>query len=178
MKELQIYLSFEQIEKLTKRQFNSIVKESIMKRAFEYLINKKKSKGKEIEYSELKMAEYLLPGYENITIEEQRNIFSIRNRMVEINHNFPTTNKKEICWCGEEETMKHINICEYKCETYETINPNFEEIFEENIIKQKEVNRIFQKKLQIRSKRTEEIISNAILRKDPLYFHCNSTVME
>ena len=100
-----------------------------MKRAFEYLISKKRSKGKEIRYSELKMAEYLLPGYENITIEEQRNIFSIRNRMVEINHNFPSTKKKEICQCGEEVTMKHIYICKYLGENNETNKPKFEEIF-------------------------------------------------
>ena len=64
---------------MTKKQFNSTIKESIQKRAFEYLIRKKKSKGKEIEYSELKMADYLIPGYEQITINEQRSIFSIRN---------------------------------------------------------------------------------------------------
>ena len=178
MKDLEIYLSFEQIEKLTKRQFNSIVKESILKRAFEYLINKKKSKGKEIKYSELKMAEYLLPGYENITIEEQRNIFSIRNRMVEIHHNFPTTNIKEICWCGEEVTMKHIYICENKSDKNETKKPNFEDIFDENVIQQKEVNRIFQKNIQKRKDKTEEILTNAILSEDPLYFNHNGTVME
>ena len=48
------------------------------------MIRKKRSKGKEIRYSELKIEEYLLPGYENIAIEEQRNIFAIRNRMVEV----------------------------------------------------------------------------------------------
>ena len=178
LNDLQIHLSFEQIAKLTKRQFNSMVKESIMKRAFEYLISKKRSKGKEIKYSELKMAEYLLPGYENITIEEQRNIFSIRNRMVEIHQNFPTSNRKELCECGGEETMKHIYLCEYLSENNETNKPNFEEIFEEKVTQQKEVNKIFQKKFQKRSKRTEESQTNAILSKDPLYFHCNSTVME
>ena len=124
------------------------------------------------------MAEYLLPGYENITIEEQRNIFSIRNRMVEINYNFPTNNKKEMCRCGEEETMKHIYICDYQSENNETNKPNFEEIFEENVIQQKEVNKIFQKKFQKRNKITEEIQTNAILSKDPLCFYHNSAVME
>ena len=81
-----------------------------MKKAFEYLVNKRGSKGQEIYYSELKMAEYLLPGYENISIDEQRSIFSIRNRMIEIPENFLAGKDKEICCCGKEENMK---ICTY-----------------------------------------------------------------
>ena len=48
-----------------------------------------KSKGQEINYEELKMAEYLRPGYEDMSIDEQQSIFSIRNRMIEIHENFP-----------------------------------------------------------------------------------------
>ena len=148
LKDLQINLSFEQIEKMTKKQFNSTIKESIQKRAFEYLIRKKKSKGKEIKYSELKMADYLIPGYEQITINEQRNIFSIRNQMVEIPHNFPTTNEKEICRCREEVTMKHIYECEFFSENDKTDKPKFEQIYEGNLVQQKEINEIFQQNYQ------------------------------
>ena len=150
LKDLQINLSYEEIEKMTKKQFNSIIKESIQKRAFEYLISKKKSKGKEIQYFELKMAEYLIPGYEKITIDEQRSIFSIRNRMIEIPYNFPTNNKEEICRCGKEETMKHIYICEYYNENNQTENPIFEEIFTGNISQQKKINEIFHQNFQQR----------------------------
>lgn len=45
------------------------------------------SKGIEIEYSSLKMADYLLPN-DDLTITEQRRIFSIRNRMINIENNF------------------------------------------------------------------------------------------
>ena len=98
--------------------------------------------------------------------------------MVEINHNFPTNNKKEMCRCGEEETMKHIYICNYQSENNETNKPNFEEIFEENVIQQKKVNKIFQTKFLKRNKITEEIQTNVILSKDPLCFYYNSAVME
>ena len=101
----------EEIEKTTKKQFKEIVKKSIKQKAFEYLENKRKSKGKEIRYTELKMAEYLQPGYVNITLTEQRGIFSLRNRMIEISENFSTKIKKEKCNCGEELSMKHIYMC-------------------------------------------------------------------
>ena len=86
------------------------------KRALEYLISKRKIKGQEINYQELKMAEYLQPGYEEISINEQRSIFSLRNRMVQIYENFPSMNKKEFCQCKKEETMRHIYDCEILCE--------------------------------------------------------------
>ena len=79
MRDLQINLSFEEIKQSTKKQFNIILKGSILKKAFDYLMTKRGSKGQEIHYSELKMAEYLQPGYENIMINEQRSIFSLRN---------------------------------------------------------------------------------------------------
>ena len=75
MKNLKIELSLEDIQQLSKKQFCTMLKEAIQISAFEYLINKRGSKGQEIQYTELKMAEYLTPGYRNICIEEQRSIF-------------------------------------------------------------------------------------------------------
>ena len=86
------------------------------------------------------MAEYLRPGYEDITIDEQQIIFSIRNRMIEIHENFPSMIKKEICQCGSEESMKHIYICKYLNENKEMKNPKFEQIFQENVQEQKIIN--------------------------------------
>ena len=65
--------------------------------------------------------------------------------MSEIPYNFSTTNRKEICRCGIEETMKHIYICEYYNENNKTENPIFEEIFKGNILQQKKSNEIFLK---------------------------------
>ena len=64
LRDLKINLSLEEIRDMTKKQFNMILKESISRRAFEYLMAKRGVKGKEIYYSELKMADYLQPGYE------------------------------------------------------------------------------------------------------------------
>ena len=82
IKDLKIEMTFEAIKLISKNKFCKIIKKAIHTRALEYLLNKQGSKGQEIKYKELKMAEYLLPNYQNITIDEQRSIFALRNRMV------------------------------------------------------------------------------------------------
>ena len=52
------------------------------------LNQKRKSKGKEIEYTQLEMAEYLLPTNKRMSIEKKRDMFSVRNRMINIESNF------------------------------------------------------------------------------------------
>ena len=58
------------------------------KNAFRYLNNKRGKKGEEIEYSCLEMCEYLLPTNNILTIEQKREMFAIRNRMIDIPNNF------------------------------------------------------------------------------------------
>ena len=72
LKDLELEISFEDIRILTKTQFCKILKKSIKQKAFEYLIGKRKSKGQEITYSELKMVEYLMPNMENLSIDDRR----------------------------------------------------------------------------------------------------------
>ena len=81
---LEITPSIADIMEMSKEQFRKILKKSIAEKALQYLINKRGSKGQEIEYSRLKMAEDLLPQDENISILDQQYIFSMRNRMVQI----------------------------------------------------------------------------------------------
>ena len=176
LRALEINLSLEEIEKTTKKQFKEIVNQSIKQKAFEYLENKRKSKGKEIRYTELKMAEYLQPGYVNITLTEQRGIFSLRNRMIEISENFSTKIKKEICNCGEELSMKHIYMCEYLSEFKNRETPIFEQIFQENISEQKEIYKIFEEKYRRKLEHIDRIQTNVICCKDPL--SCTGTAMD
>ena len=61
---------------------------SIEKSTVKYLQKKRVRKGQEIEKSKIKMAEYLMPNYENLSIIEKRSIFEIRNGMVSIPYNF------------------------------------------------------------------------------------------
>ena len=61
LSDFQIKLTFEEIQSLSNIKFNRMIKEAIKVKAFEYLTKKRGSKGLEIEYFELKMAEYLMP---------------------------------------------------------------------------------------------------------------------
>ena len=59
------------------------------------------------------MSEYLRP-INPITIDDKRTVFSIRNKMVNIESNFSSTqNNSSKCGCMETENMKHIYICKY-----------------------------------------------------------------
>ena len=58
------------------------------------------------------MSEYLLPSDTGLSIADKRNIFEIRNRMVNISSNFPKNQKQENCVCGKTENMEHIYTCE------------------------------------------------------------------
>ena len=108
---LEITISLEEIRTLNNFQFSKILKDAILPKALEYLVNKVRSKGKEIEYTEMKMAEYLMPNLEKISIDDRRKIFQLRNRMLPIEANFPSKNSEKRCWCGEKEDSKHIYIC-------------------------------------------------------------------
>ena len=108
---LDIKMSLEEIKEISFNKFKDILEKSIDKRALEYLLEKRGSKGEEIKYSCIKMAEYLLPNEDGLSISDQRYIFSIRNRMVPISENFPNIQTENICSCGQSETMRHIYMC-------------------------------------------------------------------
>ena len=111
LQQLEISESLDEIKKMSKRKFTNMLKSRQRVNALKYLIEKQKSKGKEISYSELKMADYLLPYNSELTILEKQQVFRIRNRMIDIPSNFPKSNNKPLCVCGGEESMEHIYNC-------------------------------------------------------------------
>ena len=162
---LKLNFSNEEIKEMNKTQFKKLLKMSIQEKSLQYLLNKRGSKGKEMQYFSLKMAEYLLPQNENLSITDQQYLFSIRNRMVEIEYNFPNKKNEKLCVCEAKEDMRHIYYC--KKLNSEDVKQNFEKIFEENVITQKIVLERFRKNFENRD-------CHGILNVDPLY----STVME
>ena len=94
---LNLNCSIEEVKEMNKTHFKKILKKSIKEKALQYLLDKRGSKGKEIQYASLKMAEYLLPQNENLSITDQQYTFAIRNRMVNIEYNFPNK-KNETSW--------------------------------------------------------------------------------
>ena len=109
LNDLDIHMSLDGIKLMKKAKFKSILDGKITEVAFNYLKRKQGSKGKEIEFSELQMAEYLLP-WSGLLLEDQRKIFSLRNKMVKIVNNFSSI--KQTCLCGEIENLEHLYICE------------------------------------------------------------------
>ena len=110
-------------------QFLQLLKQRIKENALTYLTGKQKSKGSEIRYSDIEMADYLLPVNSELTIEQKQKMFSVRNRMIEISENFPGKEIDDKCYCGKDESMSHIYYCE-KLNNNEPQRLKYEEIFE------------------------------------------------
>ena len=88
LKELKISESLDEIRFMSKAKFNNILKSRVRENALLYLKGKQKSKGKEIMYCDIEMAEYLLPSNNTLNIVQKQKLFAVRNRMIEISSNF------------------------------------------------------------------------------------------
>ena len=154
LKYLNISLTIENIKAMKKNHFKRMLKESIENKARQYLLDKRGSKGIQIKYSSLKMAEYLLPNHEKLSISEQRYIFAIRNRMVHIENNFPNQLSKSPCICGEFENQEHIYSCTLLNQNKVIIE--YDRIFEENVKAQKQIYERFKENLEIRNEKTRK----------------------
>ena len=97
LEEMNIDLKFEDIRMMKKENFSKLIKSRIENLAFDYLIKKRGSKGKEISYKRLEMSEYLMPHNEKLSIEEKQRLFSVRNRLVEKGNNFRKNEECMIC---------------------------------------------------------------------------------
>ena len=83
---------------MKKNIFLRQVRKNIKNEAFKYLLNKIKSKGKEIDYGDqLKGQRYLQPN-QILTYKEQISIFAYRSRMNNVKYNFGSD--EELCVCG------------------------------------------------------------------------------
>ena len=166
LQKLNISQTLEEIRKMPKRTFQNILQKSIKENALTYLFKKRGSKGSEIKYKALEMADYLLPYNHMLKIEEKQRIFSIRNKMVEIGDNF---GKIEECFCGSKETMSHIYNCEaLNGEKSDTSNEN---IHTGNISEQTKVFRRFEINMKsrnqirlMRDERKNPIVINLMIR--------------
>ena len=149
LKEMNIELDLKDIRKMPKESFSQMIKQKISEISLKYLLTKRNSKGKEISYDRLEMADYLMPYNKNLNIEEKQNLFSVRNRMVEIGNNF---GKNENCvMCQTKEDMIHIYSCEYL--NKQEIKIEFSKIYEGNLFEKIEVLRRFNDNMK---KRNEE----------------------
>ena len=108
-----------------------------------------------------------MPHNKYLNIDEKRNLFSIRNRMIKIENNF---GKNEKCvMCDLNEDMNHIYYCEYLNE--EEITIEYEKIFKGNLFEQIKVFRKFEKNMK---KRNEEKSKKNEIPCDPFCDPLNS----
>ena len=116
------------------------------------------------------MSEYLLPINRNLTLEQKRRQFAIRNKMIDIPANFPKSKEKSICFCGNIDDMKHI----YECEMFrsETENISYDKIYTGNINEQTEVFKRMEKCLEKR--KSIKDLENE-LPCDPNVIRCDSS---
>ena len=95
------------------------------------------------------MAEYLQPFNDQLTLEQKREMFSIKNRMYNLPENFPKCDEKYICVCGETENTIHI----YQCEILSKKNEekiSYEKIFNGKINEQIKVYQLVRQNLEER----------------------------
>ena len=169
LKELNIEMTFEEIEEMPITKFNEMVRQKCKESAYNYLMKRRGSKGAEIVYTRIQMSEYLLPNDE-FNIENQRNLFSIRTRMVNIPSNFVNKENNHFqCLCGEKEDMKHIYDCIYL--NSEEPEENFENLFCGNIHIQSKVFKRFEYNLKTREEYNDlnENESDHEIHCDPPY---------
>ena len=96
---------------MTTKSYKAMIRIKCNELAFQYLMNKRRTKGKEIQYQKLQMSQYFLPNNQ-LEIEEQKKVFELGNRMTNISINYSKQNQnKTKCICGEYETMEHIYYC-------------------------------------------------------------------
>ena len=129
--------------------------------------DKKGIKGSQNVYNCVEMAEYLLPYNKQLTVEEKREMFAVKNAMISIPANFSSTNETK-CECGQKEEMQHI----YECEMFNNgkqITIPFTKIFNGNLSEQILVYKKFSENMKNREKNKEQ--SNPCGQPDPLLLY-------
>ena len=111
--ELEIDLTDEEIQGVSKFTFKSYVKKKVTINHLKYLesLKKKHSKAEHLNCSELKQADYLHD--QNFSTHEKRLLFKLRSKTIDVKQNFPGLNKDMWCTsCGLfPENQSHLLQC-------------------------------------------------------------------
>ena len=140
-----------------------------MRESLTNILEKQGKKGSDISYSSLEMSQYLQPFNNKLSIEEKREMFAIRNKMVKIPANF-SSNCEEKCICGEKEEMSHIYECNILCENEVPTLP-YTKIYNGNLKEQILVYQKFSKNMKIREQKKEQCHPRG--QSDPLSLYSN-----
>ena len=87
-----------------------MLRNHIKRKALTYLLSKRKIKGKEIQYLNLQIEDYLQPNQYIYTKEDQQMLFNLRNKMLK-SEGIIIENQNKICICDKEQNIEHIYYC-------------------------------------------------------------------
>ena len=154
LRDLGIKHTFEEIRKMSKQKFKTIVKEKISQVAFVFLQEEKGklSKVKDLQYNKLKIQPYLLPN--NLAdVRLAKFVFSLRSRMLDIKCNYKN-NHSDLCCpvCkAENDDQQHLLLCEgLKDFSVADKLPNYEDLLGNNFEKVIVIARILKKQYEAR----------------------------
>ena len=154
---LSAHLTDSYIESKNKESLKTEIKALIHQKALKYLFNKQRShsKIKDIKYTKIQPQEYILSPI--FTNDEVSILFALRSRMIKVNANFPTGDLNNLCpLCKEaKDDQQHILKCQIIQENYNSEYVSrqisyYEDIFSEDIFKQKEIATLYIELLKIR----------------------------
>ena len=129
------------------KEFSHQVDENVRKLAFSYLLNKVKSKGKEIKFGKfLTCQNYLMPN-KILSLDEQRSIFKYQARMNKISDNFKHHKYIENCICGGYLDNSHLFECSVLNDG-KSLNISYSQIFNGSLNEQKYIVNILDKNME------------------------------
>ena len=173
MTDVGLMLSENEISRMSKDRFKNIVKTKVRSSAFQYLLGLKQthSKMSGITYRKYQLQEYLIsPMFNN----ENRNLlFRLRTRTVSgVRDDFKGVYPDTSCplGCGDTDTLRNILTCkpvisQHKSSEISRGNICYEDIFSEDILKQKQVTELYRQLLHIRS----EMLSQPVATTGPMH---------
>ena len=154
---LGVHLTEAYIESKSKESLKVEIKALIQQKALQYLSNKQQShsKIKDIKYSKIQPQEYMISPI--FTNEEVSFLFSLRSRMIKVSANFPSSASNNLCpLCNKvKDDQQHLLNCQILREKYTSKYTSrhfskYEDIFSENIYKQKEITNLCMKLFKLR----------------------------
>ena len=163
LKELDLHVSFANIQEMKKAAWKNIVRNSIRQKTFKSLETMKQShsKVKQLRYISLQMQDYLIPNdTKNLNKDDVQNIFKIRSKVMEVKMNRKNlfeTHECKVCLI-ENETQEHLYECKKIWMLKNKIHteyPNYEKILWGNVKEKVEVSKIFLENMKIRQKYEE-----------------------
>ena len=161
--ELRVEMNHEEIKKMPKEVFKSIIKKKCKEAALDYLKNEKEkvqSKMGKLKYKKLTMQKYLMS--KKLTTTHKKLLFKLRCRMVNVGKNFGRADKCKLCKI-EDDSQQHLIECTKIKEKVPEVKRNtkvkHDHIYSKSIKEKIEVVKLFDKAISAKKIMLEKIES-------------------